>query len=192
MISSGSTGYYLTLTNPGTSGTFTYQYVGGALLIGSSSGTSVWNGSINALAYGYPTASAVVPRSGQADYAIDMLGASSTNCCIIPFTGQGDLAVNFSSGSVFFNAQEYIGGNPSGNIGYSGKLSSSGTFSGGSAGAWSFSGRFYGPVAQEVGGSFSSTVGSGASASVYVGTFVGRVVPTPTPTPTAMPFPRIR
>jgi len=182
-VTAGSTTDSLTLTNPGTSGAFTYKYVGGGYwqrtTINGSSGT----GSLYAFAYGVPTPAASVPRSGSAAYTLDVLGAAAWPDGLHAIGGSGTMAVNFASGGL--NLTTAITDVPASGFGTqtytmtgSGTLSSSAnsfsgtTFVTGYVFQGNFNGRFYGPTAEEVGASFTAS-GQGIS---LAGTLLGRAV----------------
>lgn len=177
---------YLTLVNVPYSGTPAGRYVRmGYLQRNAITGTRQ-DTLFATFTYGLDTAAAAVPRTGSAGYDIDVFGLAS-----IPgkepkvFQGTGMFATDFASG--IFTAQSNLtehnlltGGGTIGAIylNASGHLSGSdGTFSGyaaydGPDGAipGALSGRFYGPMGQELGASFSGTSSAGAT---MAGSFTG-------------------
>ena len=138
--------------------------------------------------YGLNTPAAAMPRTGSANFAIDVFGLSS-----VPgfepsiLQGQGDFDVDFMAG--IFSTRTYLtetglltgAGVVGGGIELNGAgtlSSSDATFSGsitaGSRNAnltGSLSGQFYGPGAEEIGASFSATNSDGAS---FTGSFTGQ------------------
>ena len=142
----------LTLTNPGTSGRFNYQYVGAALWQNTNvTSSTTGNGALYALTYGEPTPSAAVPKSGVGLYAIDVLGAQGSGGSVFGFTGTGTVAINLATDVLV------ISGTGNGPLSGTGTLTSSGSFSGDftmAGGNGAVTGRLYGPNAQEIGGSF--------------------------------------
>jgi hypothetical protein len=167
-VKSGTTTDTLTLTNPGTSGQLTYEYVGAALWQGFTTGNP-YTSNLYAVTYGEPTPASSVPKSGLGQYGIDVLGTYATSASLVNITGSGTLAVNFANDQVQLGGQTILG-----NFSGTGTLTSSGTFSGNfyldSAGSGGMAGRFYGPAAQEVGATFH--VGGGVA--VAAGAIVGR------------------
>jgi hypothetical protein len=166
----------LTLTKAGTSGRFTYEYVGAALW--QSITPSAQNASVYALAFGEPTAMSAVPHTGKGSFAIDLFGALQLGGLIEPFNGQGAVAVDF--GTAALTIAGTINPNFQTSIFYgSGNLSSSGTLSGSlslpNQVNGTFNGRLYGPQAQEIGGSFYGSNSSVApNATAVTGAFLGR------------------
>lgn len=138
--------------------------------------------------YGLNTSAAAMPRTGRANFAIDVFGLSS-----VPgfepsvLQGLGNFDVDFLAGvfstrtflseTALLTGAGVVGGGIE--LNGAGTLSSSdATFSGsvtaGSRNAnltGSISGRFYGPAADEIGASFSATNSDGAS---FTGSFTGQ------------------
>ena len=85
---------------PGTSGRFTFEYVGGGYWQRTSEGAAAIAGNLEAFAYGLPTSASAVPRTGQAVYSVDLLGAVTVPNNVQGFTGAGKLLVNFASGTI--------------------------------------------------------------------------------------------
>jgi hypothetical protein len=183
-ITSGSTSDSLTLTTPGTSGRFTYEYVGGAFwehVEGLSTTATSGNGTIYAATYGEPTAASAVPQTGQGLYNIDLIGVQSHGNVILPtgFAGSGTMDVNFASGAIT------LGGTITGSANAGATFSSTATLGagGGFAGTidldidttqqGQLSGRFYGPAAQEVGAVFDTAAAQGSGFEA-TGVILGR------------------
>ena len=172
----GNTVDSLTLTRGGTSGRFTFQYVGGGFWESATENANTINGTVDAFVYGFPTAVAAVPRTGKGSYDVDLIGVISPNQGI---TGSGQLQVLFDTGTILISGSLDPGAVPP-NSSFSGTaqlgagrtftgsfgLDAFGTFSG------SIDGGFYGPQGQEVGGAFAvAETGGGRRA---VGTILGR------------------
>jgi hypothetical protein len=182
---SGNTTDSLTVTKPGTSGRFTYEYVGAAFWQSTTinSGSS-GNGALYALAYGEPTPSTATPTTGQAQYGVDLIGAYSYGNQVNGITGQGTVQVDFAQGALVVNG---LLDSSAGSFAGYGKLSSTGAFSGTfdvnalASMTGTVNGRLYGPQAQEIGGTFSATDGT----NIAAGAIIGRQE---TPTPTAGDF----
>ncbi|MBO9516714.1 MAG: hypothetical protein J7493_01460 [Porphyrobacter sp.] len=177
---SGSRTDSLTVTRPGTSGRITYQYVGGAFWQRTTVGSNTASGSIDSLVYGVETPSGSVPRTGSANYLVDLVGAISTADNLFSLTGQGSTSVDFSTGQVLvvgvIDMVPLLG--KSAQFDGSAQLSStSGQFSG----TMSFddfgrfdgqlSGMLFGPHAEEIGASWSVKDSTGR---VAVGALLGR------------------
>ena len=191
LIQSGNTANSLTLTNPGSSGRFTYQYVGAAIWQNTVVNGGYGSGTMYALTYGYPTLAAAVPVVGTAQYGIDVLGALATGDTVTGMTGQGTLAINFVSGSLLMTGAITASGGSEGGFKGSGTLNSTGGFSGGlffdflsqvsNIQSGQMAGHLYGPSAQEVGGSFyasaNTAAGSIGQPEIVLGTFLGRLTP---------------
>jgi hypothetical protein len=174
----GSTSDSLTLTNPGDSGRFTYRYVGGAFWQRSVERTSTIDGSFDAFAYGVRSPAAAVPRTGRAEYVVDLVGVESLADNVAGVTGQGTMQVDFASGAI--STVGTMAAPISGNTVFSSeaRLASaanafSGTFRYADFGEFSgtLNGAFYGPGAEEVGAGYSARQGDGR---VAVGVLIGR------------------
>jgi hypothetical protein len=185
-VSAGSTTDTLTLTRPGTSGAFTYQYVGAGVLQHAVSTTSAVNGSLDAFTYGVATPNSALPRTGTAGYALDVLGVFSSKMEQEPNTlrGTGALTADFATGKVDTSGTFTLIRPSTGASGYAGQWSGTGTISSSAnsfAGAMTvlafaqmdgdFAGRFYGPTAGEVGLSFWASSSSG---DAIAGALIGR------------------
>jgi hypothetical protein len=181
---SGSTADSLTLTQAGTSGRFTYEYVGAAFWehIDSLSAVSSSNGSgtIYAMAYGEPTAAGSVPKTGQGYYGLDLIGVESHGNVALPtaFTGTGAMAVNFGTGAIQLGGT-IDGGTSANGFSSTATLSSSGSFAGtiqlnlDTTQQGQLTGRFYGPAAQEVGAVFDTALAQGSGFET-TGVILGR------------------
>jgi len=174
-ITSGNTTDSLTLTKPGTSGRFNYQYVGAAFWQSTTVGTNSGSGALYAVTYGEPTASGSVPTTGTGTYTIDALGVESPGQAT-GFTGQGTVAINFATDKFALNGTLIDNGNTKDPFSGAGTLTASGQFSGSFdtalLGSGSINGRLYGPNAQEIGGTFYTN--DSTSSSALVGAIIGR------------------
>jgi hypothetical protein len=174
---SGSTTDSLTLTNAGTSGQLTYQYVGSAFWQRTINGSTSISGNIDALTYGALTAANAVPRAGQAHYQLGLLGAFSLSGGVTSVSGDGAMQVDFASGRL---AADVRLANSGGSWQGTGTVASTGNgFSGNFASFMSsnqytgqFAGHFFGPNAEEAGAAFHGR--SPGDGSVFVGTIMGR------------------
>ncbi len=177
-ISAGGVTDTLTLTKPGTSGRFTYRYVGGAFWQRTEPGLAT--ALIDVATYGVETADSALPRTGSASYAVDLMGYETHEygTAIDPITGSGHLDVDFARGIVLTNGTltraDYD------DVEFDGKATLS-TTANGFVGTFSFydyshftgtlEGRFYGPNAQEVGAVFST---EDRQQNAAVGVLIGR------------------
>ncbi|MFC0203425.1 hypothetical protein [Novosphingobium soli] len=173
----GSTTDSLTLTKPGTSGYFTYRYVGSAFWQRTVDGSSTISGSFDAIAYGVETSDAAVPRTGRADYAVALLGVETTPSDVFAITGTGITQVDFASGSLITHGTAegvYSTASFSSEARLSGTTN---TFSGDFRFVdfrWfngTLSGRLYGPAGEELGATVAATDSSGMA---MVGAITGR------------------
>jgi len=177
----GGTVDSLTLTKPGLSGRFTYQYVGGGVWQRTTETSNMISGTVDAFAYGVETADAAVPRTGIASFDVDLLGTLAFRDIALGLNGSGRLDVDFQSGDLTSRISAH-GINPlTGQVTYdtafegTAKISSAANqFAGsftmdGMTGSWN--GRFYGPAAQEVGASFAA---SDSSTHAATGILIGR------------------
>ncbi|WP_206245250.1 HupA family protein [Novosphingobium terrae] len=183
---SGSSIYVVTHTG---NGPFVYSYAAFASVhsYASSIVPLTTNVSDDVAVFGMPTPTSAIPRTGSATYALDLMGT---------YLGTGTGSVNFGSGSYNFSGNitqmaSYNGGDGISHTSASGTFQSTGTlasagngFSGAvnlTVGSNSYSGPigglFFGPAAQELGGTFvasSTTSGaSGAAANPVVGAILG-------------------
>jgi len=170
----GGTADVLTLTKPGTSGRLTYQYVAGGFWERTVSGATSTSGSVDGFAYGVETPDAALPRSGTANYGIDLIGVMGyPNSAPSPLAGRGTLYVDFAKGSIV------ITGEADGGTTFNGTAtiaSASNNFSGRfeyySLGSMTgqIDGRFFGPGAQEVGAAWHvKNNGGNAAAGIILG-----------------------
>jgi C-lobe and N-lobe beta barrels of Tf-binding protein B len=181
MKRNGTTTDTLTLTKPGTSGRFTYEFVGGGYWQRTVDGVSAVSGSFDAFAYGITTPNAAVPRTGTALYSIDLLAAETVPSNVVGLSGQGKLAIDLASGRIVlrgtidnpvaFQASAFsaLASLSSSANAFSGTITLSGQgvpdYSG------SLNGRLFGPVGQEVGAAFGATNSQG---NAIAGSIIGR------------------
>lgn len=165
---------YLSLTKPGTTGTFNLEYVGGGQWLREiDEGTRI-RGIANVFTYGIETSDANVPRVGAAVFNVGLAGTSGPKA----YVGSGELSADFWSGQVLARVQvretedgvlsplmsQFLG---------TGKISTSENLF---SGEFTLStvenyrgkldGRFYGPNSEEVGvafAGFGSSPGEGMS-----------------------------
>ena len=137
------------------------------------------NTAFDIFVYGFPTASAAVPRTGSAQYTTDVFGLTTqVGSDPLTFAGSGKTMFDFDRGkfTIDTNLEEYYfvtgaerygalyfrasgnltsgDGNFSGSFIYDGSLDSV---------AGSLNGRFYGPNAEEAGGTFNGDNGAGGT-----------------------------
>jgi hypothetical protein len=177
----GGTTDSLTLTKPGTSGPLTYKYVGGAFWQRTIDGPSSVSGSLDAIAYGVATLDGAVPRTGTAEYTVDLLGAEATTGGVVGITGTGVTQVDFTRGVLVTHGTAKQGSTPgqfASPFSSEAKLSSNsnnfdGTFRWSDFGDFvgQLKGKFFGPNAEEIGASFFAANGT---SRVAVGTILGR------------------
>jgi hypothetical protein len=159
-----------------TSGTRATQYVGlGMWERGQISG-STQTSTFDWFTYGLDTPGPAVPKSGSARYALNVIGVANTPGGIPRrIEGAGEFEADFVTGyfnldatSVLYELFPATPGSLSGITGfqlaYTGRLAADGSFSAPRSAAGELNGRFYGPGAEEVGGTFSSAGVSGAFA----------------------------
>lgn len=180
---------YLTLTAASFTGATKTgpQYVGVGYWQRNTSGSNRQDTTFDIFTYGLPTPASTVPRSGQASYAINVFGLSTTpGYEPAAFSGTGRFDLDFGSG-VFSAAASTTetglvtdSGVSGGGIGITaaGQLSASdGSFTGTvgyggfhANGVGTLAGRLYGPAGSELGAAFSA---SGADGSATTGAFIG-------------------
>ncbi|PVX30227.1 hypothetical protein DD559_13535 [Sphingomonas pokkalii] len=175
--------YTLSLTLPGTSGALTYQYVGAGFwqrVDFASDGSGAFR--FDAFAYGVRTPDAAVPRTGNGNYAIDLVGALGFGV-LESLVGSGSLQVDFATGQLVTSGTVRQVANDSGTVVTSSSFTGQAQLSGSAnafAGSFAFSGgdlagalqgRFYGPAAEEVGAAFTASNADGRAAS---GVLIGR------------------
>jgi hypothetical protein len=188
---SGCYGSSYVVSHTGASG-FVYTYTAFAAIGGNSSpivGSSTQSADFSV--FGFPTPVSAVPRTGSATYALDLVGS---------YTGTGSGSVNFGSNSYSFSGTltpsaatstvqttgtfQSTGTLSNTTNGFNGtvSLSVNQTISNGSAAAatqnaYTYSGAiggmFFGPAAQELGGTFIAPTTSATS------TAVGATTPSP-------------
>ncbi|MBT2188067.1 transferrin-binding protein-like solute binding protein [Sphingobium nicotianae] len=176
----GATSESLTLTKPGTTGALTYKYVGGGAWERATLASGVLDFTYDPFTYGAETTDSLVPRSGTGLYAVSLVGARAMEA---PFAmaGSGQLQADFLNGSltssgvltsidvdtgliksigIFFGEAAMSSGvnNFSGNF----SMDDGKRFTG------SWSGRFYGPAAEEVGAAWSLRSADGEVAAGYM------------------------
>nr|WP_314445397.1 transferrin-binding protein-like solute binding protein [uncultured Sphingomonas sp.] len=175
----------LTLTKAGTSGRFTYRYVGGAFWERSQLIGNALTASAQSSVYGVVTPSAGVPRTGTASYAVDLIGYVTMQANPLGITGSGRLDVDFEKGQLIANG--VIPQAP--NTAFSGTFRSAATLSSnansfsGSFGIDAFGsysgtvdGMFFGPNAEEVGAAWTARQdGTSAAAGVLIGRREGTI-----------------
>lgn len=178
----------LTLVTTPYTGDTTNRYVGMGFWQRSNTANGRQTDQFTTFVYGLDTPATAMPRSGRANFEIDVFGLST-----VPgfepsvFQGQGNFNVDFLAG--IFSTQTYLteqglltgSGVTGGGIELvgAGRLSSGdSTFSGNvTVGGRNanlsgvLSGKFYGPGAEELGASFSATNADGATAT---GSFTGQ------------------
>jgi hypothetical protein len=177
----GSTTDSLTLTKPGTSGRFTYEFVGGGYWQRTVDGSTAVSGNFDAFSYGIVTPAAGVPRTGTAVYSVDLLAAETIPNDVVGLTGQGKLAIDLGSGRIVLRGTiDNPAAFQAGAFSASALLSSTanafnGTITLTGLGVPDFSGalngRFFGPAAQEVGAAFGAT---NAQGNAIAGSIIGR------------------
>jgi hypothetical protein len=133
----------------------------------TTTGANAVFGTFDSFAYGVETPDPNLPRTGQARYAVDLLGAGAHTQDVTALSGTGNLMVNFGTSTLtgMGNAQEISA--------VTGQLAGAGEWTmtanlaaaannfegefayGGATGP--ITGRFYGPQAQEVGAAFAAS-----------------------------------
>jgi hypothetical protein len=168
----------LTLTKPGTSGRFTYQYVGAAFWQHTVQTATTISGTFDAVAYGIASPNSGVPRTGRAEYGVDLIGVESVPGNIVAMTGSGKMQVDFVSGAIITHGTMGTALMPNGAFSSEAKLSSTANSFAGNFRFYDFgefvgqlNGRFYGPNAQEVGSTYYATQADGR---IAIGTIIGR------------------
>ncbi|WP_226698940.1 transferrin-binding protein-like solute binding protein [Qipengyuania gaetbuli] len=172
----------LTLTRPGTSGPLTYRYVGSAFWQRTNIGTTTASGSIDAFVYGIPTKDADVPRTGSANYDIDLIGAMTDFSAIRGLAGGGTASVDFGTGNIIIIGKMDLiaDGRSIETIDFSSNAtlsSSANSFSGDFVFTQfqnfngTLQGKLFGPAGEEIGASWSASDSTGR---VATGTIMGR------------------
>lgn len=149
-----------------------YRYVGGGVWQRTVQSTSGISGTADAYAYGVTTPVAAVPRTGSADYAVQLRGVVAYGDGLLASRGSGTLSANFATGglsgtggitvyntsgtpneperrwataaSISATANSFVGNFGLGRPGNAGVVDQSG----------SILGKFYGPAAEELGASW--------------------------------------
>lgn len=177
---SGSVTDSLTLTKPGTSGRFTYKYVGSAFWQHTNIGNNSGSGTVDAFVYGAPTPDAAIPRSGNGFYDIDLLGTEAFPSGVAALAGQGGASVDFAKGKMRIDGTMngvYLSGMEVNFVGDLTLASANNRFSGNIAWAdadtfaGTVDGQFFGPASEELGATFRASATDGRLA---VGTLTGR------------------
>jgi hypothetical protein len=177
---SGTVTDTLTLTAAGTSGTYTYQYVGAGYWQRTDQRSDATSGTIDAFTYGIRTPASAMPRTGSAVYLVDLMGVEANPGSLTSITASGRLTADFAAGGVTFGGFGKTAGSPTNNFSFNGNATLTsgtsgftGTMTGGTFPATgTVSGNFFGPAADEVGATFALTNAS-VGRSV-VGTLTGR------------------
>lgn len=178
----------LTLVTAPYRGGASYRYVGMGYWQRYSVTNQMQDDVFSTFIYGQRTPASGTPRTGTAQYAIDVFGVASVpgNAPAV-FQGDGSFSVDFLGGEFFVKSQmsEYNLLTGTTAIGGGMDLTSSGRLSSGSANfngtaivrtrmsttTGDLTGSFFGPEGQEVGASFATSNANGAST---VGSFTGR------------------
>ncbi len=189
---SGNTTDSLYLTNAtvqqATPSNLRFRYVGGGVWQRTIEGNASASGSIDAFAYGVETSDAALPKTGSAHFAVDIQGVVALPHILGSIRGDGELAVNFSTGAITgggqANMRSPVGDSFLRTWGVSANISStsnsfSGAFgmgeesviNGANAMTGSIAGRFYGPNAEELGASWHWR--DNVSGETYVGFLLG-------------------
>ncbi|MFM5923263.1 MAG: hypothetical protein ACKOPG_03630, partial [Novosphingobium sp.] len=206
-IASAGSKSSLTLTKPGTAGSLTYRFVGGALWQRLTDTATGIDGRFSALTYGIRTPDSVVFSGGGARFAVDVLGAylaDSTLGGSTPLSGTGQMLVNFGDGT--FSILAGINGRDQTPATYSaeGKLTSGQNFYNGTVRIvapgkafylGSLSGNFFGPAVNEIGGQWATFQpnSSGVVSDYAAGLVIGRrgTVMTTAPSFTGLASPQV-
>ncbi|MGR4892172.1 transferrin-binding protein-like solute binding protein [Sphingopyxis sp. LARHCG72] len=177
-LGTGPTTQSLTITKPGASGRFNYQYVQGAFWQSITDGTATVSGTLDAMTYGFPTADTAVQRSGRAEYVLDFLGARTHGASLVGFSGDGRAQVDLATGVLTIRGSIAYPGGSGDTFGGEATIAAdrnrlTGSFSLGFDIRGQISGALYGPHGQEIGASFA---GQGVSdpTSIVAGSFLGR------------------
>lgn len=133
------------------------------------------------LVFGQRTAGANVPRTGSGSYSTVLDGTFVNSAGVYAVSGTGNLTANFGSGTIAYDATA-TGAREGGGTGIvfgtmtgSGAIAfNSASFSGtggfnGSGYALDLAGNFYGPAAEEVGGTFRIRGNRGNGTGAFVG-----------------------
>lgn len=175
VLTSGTTSDSIILSNSGTSAGLT-RYVGAGVWLREVDGAAAVDGRVTSFTYGVQTGAGALARSGLASFDVNLLGVRSSGSAIYALGGSGRLNVDFGTGAMFgsglYSEKNAATGGLSDNHTWQSQalISSSGnSFLGqiqtASAGSGEWHGAFYGPSAQEVGGSWSTNAGNGNAGS---------------------------
>lgn len=181
----------LTISNPGTSGQFTYRYVGSALFADErAKAGAAYDVAFSATVFGFATdeysadLSARSPTTGTARYGIDVIGFGTGNGGLVDIRGTGNMYIDFGKGAFSVNATSNGLTGPGARLDVGGVITRAGrvplqnialtgdtTFTdGGSTLSGGFNGNLYGPGGAEVGATWSA---SDATRTIS-GTIMGR------------------
>jgi hypothetical protein len=157
----------LSLTQPGTAGSLTYQYVGAGYFQRTTQGASTISATIDAFVYGVPTTDATVRRTGAARYAVDIIGVYAFTDQPVSMRGTGTIDVDFETFKIIVagSYQEIAAsGAITGSGGINGSnlvMSSNTNFFNGQVTVGTIAsilnGQFFGPNSEEVGAAISGT-----------------------------------
>lgn len=173
---------YLSLTRTGT-GAGQTRYVGAGFWQQQVNGAATVEGRFTAFTYGATTPASAVPRSGLATFDVTLFGAGTIGTLINSIYGTGRVNVDFATGIIAASGRfgETVA-SPSASLnfqwGANALLSStansfSGTSSFDNYGSGNWRGAFYGPGAQEVGGTLAVGNTSGGGSRTLVAAMVG-------------------
>lgn len=149
-----------------------------------ATGAGTGSGTVGTMSVGAQTAGSAIPTSGTAVYSGNTLGYYVSQVGTYYYTTSGmTAAANFDQRSINFattGTKELFSGaaltplNLTGVLGYASATNQiAGSVTTGSGLTGSVNGRFYGPAAQEIGGTFSVTSGTNALEG-YAGAFGGK------------------
>nr|WP_315384876.1 hypothetical protein [uncultured Sphingomonas sp.] len=169
----------LALTRAGTSGSYRYRYVGAGYWQHLDQNGDAGPNGIDAFTYGIRTPDAAMPRTGTANYALDVMGVHQLGDNLFAMSGQGGMVVDLAGGELRFYGKMVDGAgaeDPSfdftGNAVLNGTTAGfSGSINAGGYGRGAANGSFYGPGAEEVGLTFAFNNDGGTSHGV--GTLTG-------------------
>ncbi|MBB3957712.1 beta strand repeat-containing protein [Novosphingobium sediminicola] len=174
-LAGGATSDSIILTNSGSSAGLT-RYVGAGVWLRELDLATTIDGRVTSFTYGVQTGAGALPRSGLASFDVNLLGVRSSGAAIYALGGNGRLNVDFGTGAMFgsglYSETNSTTGGVSDNHAWqsqalisSSKNSFLGLIQTDSAGNGEWHGAFYGPSAQEVGGSWSTDTGNGNAGS---------------------------
>lgn len=180
----------LTLTNPGSSGSLRYTYVGGGFWQRSVQGASTVDGTFDSFTYGVKTPDTAVPRSGSATYDLDLLGVLARASGGAPYgmSGTGQMTVDFSTNGFSGGGTADLTDPFSGTLAERNPFTLNGTVSASAnalSGAFVYdpqgnryvgglTGRFFGPAADEFGAAVSATPQNQAFPGALTAALLGR------------------